>query len=215
MTASDILEQLMLTPCFQGKTPVIRATWDRGKNPVVLVSGENGSGKSYIRKIVNHICDKNNLPFLGLSMQARQLSSVGRVMLYGDESCQATGLNSVRAVLHTLNVSRSLRHRHLDHVVFLDEPDCGLSDNAALGLGRHLYYWLKRLKFAVRAVFIVTHRKELGKRIALLKPHHLRLDGSPPLRKWLKKVPRPIMPRDLLRTSQEKHRRMSELPPLS
>ena len=105
---------------------------------LVLLLGDNATGKSLFRKAVGSWCGAqkpNRYELIGLSMAGRTdtYSGVVRGMIYGGESDQSTGFNTARTV--TMGIKTAL-DRTEPHVLFWDEPDTGLSDNYAAGVGK-------------------------------------------------------------------------------
>jgi hypothetical protein len=90
-----------------------------------------------MRRIVHSFCHKNEVEFMGISMEGRRgiSGSPWMCMVYGSEDYESTGCNSVGTVLTGITTCYG---RESPHVIFWDEPDLGLSDSWAAGVGQKL-----------------------------------------------------------------------------
>lgn len=127
-------------------------TWVPGRGRLVLVLGDNGSGKSVLRRLVHAECGHT---FLSVSMEER--GSARALVDYGMESVESTGTVSGRALRATLARSRS---RAREHVVFLDEPDIGMSDGLAAGVAQEVTAWLAEPSTCY-GVFVTSHNRAM------------------------------------------------------
>jgi hypothetical protein len=208
-SVSTLLDRVFALDYFPEIIPYHRAP---GTGPLVVILGENASGKSFMRRLVQLICHKNEIEFMGISMEGRAKVShtPWLCMVYGDESWQSTGCLSVNTVLGGINTCRSRDHAH---VVFWDEPDIGLSDSWAAGVGQKLSELGKDPPKNTTAAFIVTHSRALVEQLVAVNPHYIHL-GQPSneapqtLEEWLR---RPIKPRDPSRLSDESHKRFKAI----
>src|ERR1035437_9764195 len=108
---------------------------------VLVITGENAAGKSFIRRVFQVFLKDQKRPIgnYSFSMQARSRSNndfnIMMAMAYGDESWLATSVNTVHAIRNILNSSDRDTEKHR-HVVIIDEPEIGLSEETEMGLGR-------------------------------------------------------------------------------
>jgi Fe-S cluster assembly ATPase SufC len=144
---SDIFEELFLS---------LRSV--PGEDILHLVLGDNSSGKSLYRKAVYTVSKDLGLECIYISMSARTQGGIGRAFIYGDEAEESTGGNSVKAFLGLLKTSAA---REEPHIIFLDEPDLGLSDNMAYSMGIRLHNFLSAPPKNLLGCFLVTHNKAL------------------------------------------------------
>jgi hypothetical protein len=197
-TASRLLDHLLDLGCFHprgGEPPVISCRRVTGRDPLVVVVGDNASGKSLARRVLSSICKENRTEFIGLSMEGRGSYMGGaNGLVYGAEAWQSTGENSASTVLAGI---RTCRSRERDHVVFWDEPNLGLADGWSAGMGKTIRQFAAEPPEHTLGVFVVTHSKVLVSQLADLAPHFLYFgeeDVPSDLSDWLT---RPVVPRDL------------------
>jgi hypothetical protein len=196
-------------PAKNGAIP-IPAHFVRGpaETPLVLVVGENASGKSFIRRLVTAVCREVSIECIHTSMEGRGGSYGGlRGFIYGDESWKSTGVNSVGTVSMGI---RTCLAREKSHVVFWDEPDLGLSENGAAGVGQAIASYAMSPNPKTVAAVVVTHSKPLVQEILhQLTPHYLHLGVGPlkapaTLADWIKM---PVVPRSIEDIEKEGLRR--------
>lgn len=185
-------------PNKAGLTPIPMVRVD-GNTPLVLVLGENASGKSFLRRILMAICNaaKQKTEFMGISMEGRRKVSMYPwwTFVYGDEDHEATGVNSAGTVLSGISTCLARDERH---VIFWDEPDLGLSDSWAAGVGQTLKEFAQKPGKETVAAFVVSHSRALVQQLLPINPTYLHLGEDPEkaprsLQEWLE---RPIQPRN-------------------
>ena len=190
-TATKLLNQLFELQYFhaRGREPAAIAYHrSPGKGPLVLIVGENASGKSLARRLIALLCQKHSVECIGISMQGRRnvAYNIGLSFVYGSEDYQSTGENSVGTVLGAI---RTAKARTKDHVVFWDEPDLGLSDAWAASVGAAIRKFAQEPVAHTRAIFVVTHSKALVAQLLEALPHFVYFgdERNPPTTaaKWL------------------------------
>lgn len=174
------------------------------ETPFVVVTGENGGGKSFFRRIASEIAKRNDVESIPISMEARaNLSSrPWLALVYGSEEWQATGVNSINTVLTGI---KTCQGRTTPHVVIWDEPDLGLSEGNAASVGRAIANMSPNEHS--KAVIVMTHRKALVAELAKVNPHYLFLGsdkGPKSLQEWLDA---PLVYQDLEQVADRSHRR--------
>jgi len=192
---------------FRPAIPFLRVSPETGSKLVVVV-GENASGKSFFRRIVRSVCQKSKTECIHLSMEGRvDSSALGglRSMVYGSEHDQSTGENSVGTVLGGITTCKD---REAPHVVVWDEPDLGLSDSWAAGMGEAIRDFAKDPGEHTRAIVLVSHRRALLAPLLALPLHYVHLgigEGAPAsLEAWFEA---PIVPRDIRELHEESLKR--------
>jgi hypothetical protein len=192
----------------------IPAYWREGAGPLCLVVGDNASGKSFFRRIVGAVCSqaKQKTEYIPISMEARRTISYypWLTFVYGDEETQATGVNSTETVLGGIRTSEGREDRH---VIFWDEPDLGLSDSWAAGLGQKIAEFAKKPPKHLTAAFVVTHNKSLVSQLFDVNPHFLHLGVNPEeaphsLVEWFES---PVKPRNIDKLHEESHKRFKAI----
>lgn len=207
-SAHTLLDRLFDTALFTGDKPAIPHLRVDGSTQLVVVVGDNASGKSLLRRVVQAVCKVEEVECIHLSMEGRGSTTYNpfRSFIYGDESTQATGANSAFTVLKGIDTCRA---RDKPHVIFWDEPDLGLSDSWAAGLGQKIAEFAKDLPEHTKAVVLVTHSKSLISQLLDLKPNYVHVGVKPEkapqtLMNWFEA---PVIPRDPEELSELSHKR--------
>ena len=173
---------------LDGVPPALTMKHVPGTAPLAVVAGPNASGKSLFRRLVAAACAQHEprVEFMGVSMEFRTEGGIGRAFVFGSENYQSTGRNSATSVLGGI---RTCRARTSPHVIFFDEPDVGLSDGYARGVGRALAELAADPPEHTRAIFVVSHRKALIQELLPVNPHAIFMGygEAPPssLSEWL------------------------------
>ena len=187
--AKQLLDRTLSTEYFQGRRPAIPYTWApaRASNPLVVVVGENGGGKSFVRRICHEICGYHKIECMPISMEGRQ-SMMFASLIYGSEAYRSTGQNSIHTVRMGIKTSQG---RANQHVIIWDEPDIGLSEGAAASVGKAIADFVEEVPDKLIASIVTTHRKSLVRELARWKPHYLFVGGEGPasLQEWLEAAP--------------------------
>jgi hypothetical protein len=213
-TAKKLLDHVLSLDYFHPggkKPPPIPYHRVDGKDPLVVIVGENASGKSFARRCVQAIASKNKVETIAISMERRagaDFTGGMRGFIYGTEEWKSTGENSVGTVLGGI---RTCQGRDTPHVMFWDEPDLGLSDSWAAGVGAAIRKFVEKPPTHTRAVFVVTHSKPLVEQLVDFGPHYLYLgddDAPESLAHWLKT---PAIPRDIELLGQLSHARFKRI----
>jgi hypothetical protein len=208
LTEQILAELRFFVPDQGWKDPVIPWVWKRGRNPLVVVVGDNAGGKSFFRRCVQGACSHSDVECIGISMEARGQGGFVRACVYGTEEWQATGENSAGTVLTGI---KTCRGREKPHTIFWDEPDLGLSDSWAAGMGQTIAEFAQDPPEHTRAIFVVSHSKALIWELLPAKPHYLHLgsvEAPPNLTAWLEQ---PVKPRDLTQLKEASHQRFKRI----
>jgi hypothetical protein len=206
--AAGLIEHTLRTAVFSGaSTPPITCTWRRGRGNFVLVIGDNASGKSFFRRVATVLSREASVEPIHLSMEGRATGGFERAMLYGDEKWQSTGAISAQTMLMGIKTCRA---REKPHMIFFDEPDLGLSDPWAAGMGESLRAFAGAMPEFTRAAFVVTHNRALVYQLVDAEPHVLFFGGRPPrsLTHWLEG---PIKPRNIEKLGELSRKRFKAI----
>lgn len=189
-----------------GVTP-IPVTSIPGEGLLVLAVGDNASGKSFYRRVVQALCHREKIECIHLSMEGRRGSNFAG-LIYGEEDYNSTGQNSARTVRMSLETSKK---REEPHVIFWDEPDFGLSESWSEAMGVKICHGLTHDPSPhLVAAFVVTHSRPLMKPLLDLNPHALIFEESPStsLREYLAR-PSPVQPLEVLEDlSRQRYKRI-------
>lgn len=208
LSAQWLLREAFSYEYFGDDAP-IQHHWVRGRGPLVVVVGDNATGKSFLRRMVRALCDGRKVEHMGVSMEFRQYGGMARALVYGDESWQATGICSINSVLGGISTCRKREH---DHVIFWDEPDLGLSDSYAAGMGRTLLEFASDPPEKTRGIFITSHNKRLLAELRPAKPHFVQFGGKcASLDEWLGRDAEPKRIEDLGDEALARFRRLDAL----
>lgn len=132
---------------------------------IIILTGENGSGKSLIRKLIPlQLRDKNGgeiVKVASTSMDRRtglhsELGGAG--VFCRDTEWLATSDNSLEFIKQLINSVE-------DRFVVIDEPEIGMSDSLKMSVGHWLNQRLPDLLSKNKAVMVITHSKELVNQI--------------------------------------------------
>lgn|SRR5574338_615911 len=211
-TARGLLDHALELDYFhpndKGVVPIpVHRTHGRGN--FVVVVGENASGKSFLRRILTALCREADIEMMPISMEGRGGEYGGlRGFIYGDETWQSTGENSSVTVLTGI---RTCEGREKPHVIFWDEPDLGLSDGWAAGMGQALCTFAKDLPKMTYGAIVVSHSRALVRELLPAKPHYLHVgseEAPPTLEAWLE---RPIVARPIEQLKAESFKRFKAI----
>lgn len=172
---------------------------------LIIVTGENASGKSLVRRIIHQLAKRNNVDAVAVSPEFKQNGGIATAFVFGDESYQASGVIAVNVCLGSITTSKK---RTIPHCVILDEPDMGLSDNAAAGVGQEICDFIQNPPKLLQFYAIITHRKELIKPMLALNPSHIRLRDELNL---FQVVNQPVVPLNLNELKKNAHNLFLEL----
>lgn len=193
--AKQLVERILATRFFAGAQAVIPAIWrpSRAAHPLVVVVGENASGKSFFRRCVYEMSRRSKIECLHISMEGRTAGyNMLRSFIYGAEDYEATVINSIRTVLSGIKTSQS---REVAHTLVWDEPDLGLSEGNAASVGARIAMLADEPPKQLRAALVMTHRKALVQALIAASPtppHYLYLgdaSGAPDVHTWLAAPP--------------------------
>lgn len=134
-------------------------------NKVTILTGDNGTGKSLIRKVLaSSLKDENNgvIPKLAhTSMEQRtglHSEMGGGGVFLRDNEYSATSSNSIHFIKGVLNSSHG-------RYVVIDEPEIGMSLSMQASVGEWLNKTLTENKEKYLGVLVITHSKEIVRRL--------------------------------------------------
>jgi ATPase subunit of ABC transporter with duplicated ATPase domains len=159
-TFDKLLSETLRGDIF-GKAGVLKATLEvhPASSKVLVVYGDNGSGKSYFIKDLAKRAHASRVVPLQLSMAYRTRSGMEKAMMYGNESAQSTGLTSIGVLERAISSMRGWGAQH--HLALLDEPDTGLADRYRKAMGEFIADFALAPPAGTLGVVVVSHSKRL------------------------------------------------------
>lgn len=155
-----------------------------------IVTGPNASGKSLLRKVLNSHYGKHKMLLIHLSQAARSRSGIEKVMMYGSEEDDSTGVISISVFLKAFkNIDMKAEPTGL----LIDEPEIGCSEEVQMAMGSHIAKKIQELPM-LHGCYVVTHSRLLVQSLLHLKPTHFRLQDDMTLEQWAN---RSVQPADL------------------
>jgi hypothetical protein len=185
----SMLSELSYFKASEKESGPINAAFDAGNEKFVLVTGENASGKSFVRRLYYAVLKEEKFEVIHLSQQGRSSSGIVSSLIYGDESYNSTGYLTSRLISTGI---KTCQGRETAHYIIWDEPDIGLSESYAGGVGVAIRKFVENLPELTLGVVVITHSKALVRQLLPVKPSHLRLGGCPDLMTWLSTTSEPV-----------------------
>lgn len=146
-----------------------KAHIEDGMPHLVVVAGDNGSGKSYFVERLrawgrgHHGLDET----ICISMRLRtgaglsDISGTKRAMVFGREEVQSTGQTSVAVALRALHNMKMREESGHKCLVILDEPEIGLAGSYSRALGELIASRLRQIPCQRTSLVLVTHSRAL------------------------------------------------------
>jgi hypothetical protein len=150
---------------FGDEESPFHASVTEGDPRLLLIVGENASGKSLAFRLIAQIANQHKVLPVTISIRERTGGGSGghesmrRTFMYGDEHEKSTGANSARVVetgFHNLE-------RDSAAILGLDEPEIGLSDGYAEALGEFIGARAASAAGKSCGVMVVTHSRRLAR----------------------------------------------------
>ena len=128
----------------------------------MVITGQNASGKSFIRRLLSAACKIEGIEAMALSMEQRTQSGVMSAMIYGDETHEATGVLS-GDLIYTGWKSARLRTRK--HILLFDEPELGMGEELQHAACNHIVDQIADWHELLQGVVIMTHSRIFAERM--------------------------------------------------
>jgi predicted ATPase len=135
----------------------VRDSIDTGK--VTILTGGNGSGKSFIRKQMQLICKEDSIPCWAVSMDQRAgFDSNGTGMMAFSRDCEwlPTSVN-------TLDRMRDFGTKTRGTFGILDEIELGMSEESQYGVALYINKQLEEFRKNNKGLLIITHSKYIAR----------------------------------------------------
>lgn len=177
-----------------------------GHDKLLVITGENASGKSLIRRLLQAVAKKQSCEAIAVSPEFRQHGGLRNAFVYGDETYQASGEIACHVVIGSMRTSQQ---RAEPHLVILDEPDMGMSDNTAAGAALAIAQFCYDPPPHLGLYAVVTHRKAMLEQFLPYRPSHIRVGDKLTLEQVVSLPVSPVAPGEVLGKSRELFRQMS------
>jgi energy-coupling factor transporter ATP-binding protein EcfA2 len=171
----DFLKELELDTELFGLDAPCPIRIEQGSNQrVLLITGGNASGKSFVCRYLNEVArDGDNPPlFMRIGMGKRTESGITRALMFGDEDRESTGLISSNCVSSGISTCRS---KEAPHCLCLDEPDIGLSEEMQHAMGAILSDFAADLPVHTLGLIVVTHSRPIAQQVLGVDPLRIRV----------------------------------------
>jgi hypothetical protein len=128
---------------------------------------------------------------------------------YGVESQSSTSVNTIKSILDTIAEAKK---RNFEHIIYIDNPELGLSDNSIASLAGVIGNYLDLANKNTISVIISTHSKIFVKSLIGYDPYYVYLgatrESPKSLNEWLEQ---PIIPTDLSKLLEENKSKLNVL----
>jgi hypothetical protein len=150
------------------------------RTDLVLITGESASGKSFVCSYLGMLAqasdpERRPTEFMHVGMNLRAASGMQRALMFGNEAQNSTGAISVRTMLTGFSNSRN---RERTHILCLDEPDIGLSEDAAEGCGDMIADFARTPPPRLAGLIVVTHSRAIARAVMTLDPIRIRVGAD-------------------------------------
>ena len=199
--------------------PVIRKDvidligWRDPETPVkiMVVTGPNASGKSFVRRMIASACKKTDVECIALSVERRTSSGTLATMIYGDETHTPTGLITAQTIITGFNTASERNNKCL---LLYDEPEIGMSEELQWASVRYMKEQMDNPPEQLQGLVVITHSRIFAKHLVEdAGATFVNMGGQyPTLESWLNRpVDINLDIQALSETSLEKFRAISKL----
>lgn len=136
--------------------------WSEKPSNILLIAGANASGKSVLGEVIESISKEIKFEKRSVCMRNRTTSGFASAMIFGDESTFSTGYNTIGAVNNGLNSSIGASR---PAVMILDEPDLGLAEESAMGMGSFIADRALVQESNMVLVVVISHSRALFRQL--------------------------------------------------
>lgn len=178
---------------------------------VLVVVGENASGKSFLRRLLVQNLVASQIPVMHLSQEGRAdgggYEGIKRLMLYGSETRHCTSQISTHVITTGIKTSRS---HEQPHVLIWDEPEIGMGEEVKLGSAQWLAQelqsdWPEKLL----GVVVMTHSREFVQALlGVSNAFFMELGEDRTAEEWLARTIVPVFPEELEKRALAKSRQI-------
>lgn len=189
----DFIEKVKDSYWFTNESP-FRIHYVNNNSKVCVITGQNASGKSFLRKILSVRHEDENVEYIHLSQCGRSSSSgLMAVMVYGSEHENSTGYISTKGIKGAIKTGIG---RNKPFSIMLDEPEIGCSEELALSLSMKIKDNVDNMEH-LNTLYIVTHSRNIVTPLLDLNPNYVNLHNSddiayPTIQDWLNRKIQPV-----------------------
>lgn len=200
-----------ITIVADGKLETVRALDDHieriidiadniSPNKLTILTGSNGSGKSFVRKLMNSKMSKKfpneNIRKLvsEISMQKRtdvnnSLMGTGFGFMFFDNPKFPTSISTFNLINKLL--CACFGDKENKSYIIIDEPEIGMADESQLGIARYLKENLPRILENSLGIMVITHSKVIVNELRECGDFHY-IDKDMTVDEWLNREIKPI-----------------------
>lgn len=195
-------------------TSPFRINYTENNPKICIVNGQNSSGKSLLRKILNVNYRSDNVTFVNYSLEDRTTSGIKRAVIYGTEDYDSSGYNSVRIVLNTI---KNYKNSDKPFAVMFDEPEIGCSEELCYSLSKRIVDAFPEFEKndSMKCMYIITHSRVIAKTLSVLNPSNAFLyqEGNNPitLNDWINREIEEIDIDEMIKNSHENYRKIQNI----
>ena len=192
---TSLIEEVLDSSFFSPEEGLIPVLHEPGDSRLLVVTGENASGKSFFARVFEAYSRKDNIECMRVGMEKRTTSGIVKVLMFGDESNESTGLITLRTLQSGVQTCRGREH---EHFLVLDEPDIGLSEGYQLAAGEFIARFVSDMPDLTQGAVVITHSRRILRQLLPLKPHHVRCGDTRTLLSVVEEEPKAKTIEDLL-----------------
>lgn len=165
---------------------------------VIVLVGDNASGKSFFRRLfAAHLHENNKYEIMKISQEGRSTEGIQRAFLYGSENDEATSVISAKTIIKGLQTTRK---REEEHYLIYDEPEIGMSEECQLGSALYMRDQLQDWPALLKGLLVTTHSKAIARELLTLPHSKFIWLGQPDktVADWLQRDIEPTFPEELV-----------------
>ena len=183
---------------------------------VIVITGENASGKSLVRRLfTQNLSLTYKIDKMMFSQEHRTSGGIPNAMIYGTEDYESTGAISAKVIVGGFRNCELRDDKDGDVVLIYDEPEIGLGEEAQLGVGVYMRNKMQNeCPDKLMALIVFTHSKHIvselmqitGKKLLFVNLTYNNMTSS----EWINRVIKPITPDEVNDKGHEKYHEIQQ-----